>query len=69
MILGTVIYLASSGQKPGDMAMLGLGTALGTIVSGFAPSFSQRGSSQTINAGTANTSNEVQQTPQGQKVE
>lgn len=54
MVLATVLILTLHGQKPGDMAMLGLGTAIGTIVSGFSPSFSSRGPSQVINAGTAN---------------
>lgn len=59
MVLATVVFLVTKGQKPGDMAMLGLGTAIGTIVSGFSPSFSSRSPSQVINAGTANTSNEI----------
>ncbi len=70
MVLATVLILTLHGQKPGDMAMLGLGTAIGTIVSGFSPSFSSRGPSQVINAGTANTSNELpNDKPSGQKEE
>lgn len=42
MLLGTVVWLVIGGQKPGEMAMLGLGTAIGTIVSGFSPSHSAR---------------------------
>lgn len=41
MLLAAVIILVVMGQKPGEMAMLGLGTAIGTIVSGFSPSFSR----------------------------
>lgn len=41
MLLAAVITLVVMGQKPGEMAMLGLGTAIGSIVSGFSPSFNR----------------------------
>lgn len=57
MLLAAVITLVVMGQKPGEMAMLGLGTAIGSIVSGFSPSFN-RTPSQINSPGAQTSTNE-----------
>jgi hypothetical protein len=68
MLLATVALLVLKGQKPGEMAMLGLGTAIGTIVSGFSPSFS-RAPSQVSNSPGAHVNDSIPNQParEGQK--
>jgi hypothetical protein len=68
MVLAFCAYLVSVGIKVEGIVGLGIAGSIGALVSGFAPSFSQqRGTSQTINAATANTSNEVQPAPAAPK--